>query len=192
MVPGIFGVVLEALGISLVFFIFTPIRSSPSLEIRSTLGESPSSRLGCRFNSEVTSQMGLASLLAAVEHHRIRKETCLWRSKRIIMHTQMSRQKNSFSCPVVAFRTGPILGGFQASGGQRQSHVTGWMLISSRVTRAPGSPRASRSPAKRNNITPLLQASPVDGCLKRFQRYSSLRNHLKYRKESTVNAIDCS
>ena len=110
----------------------------------------------------------------------------------MIMHTQMSRQQSSFSCPVVPFRTGPILGGFQASGGQRQSRVTGWTLILSRVTRAPGSPRASRSPAKRNNITPLLQASPVDGCVKRFQRHSSLRNHLKYRKESTVNAIDCS
>ena len=43
---------------------------------------------------------------------------------------------------------------------------------------APRSPRASRSPAKLNNITPVLHGSPVDSCVKFFQHYSSLENHL--------------
>ena len=84
-----------------------------------------------------------------------------------------------FSCPVVACRTGAIFFCAFKRGEASASHVPRVATqISSRVTRAPRSPRASRSPEKRNNITPLLRASPVDGCVKLFQRSSSLENHL--------------
>ena len=138
----------------------------------------PTSPLGCRFNSAVTSQRGIGISFGSRGAPQVKERNMSVEVEENDYANADGKAIKLFSCPVVACGTGTIFLPFQASGGERESRATGWMLISSRVTRTPRSPRASRSPSKRSNITPLLQASPVDGCVKLFQRYSSLGNHL--------------